>query len=70
MHFPAIWTPWIWNFSPTMVGYTGLTENPNLKFEIFFERGGAAEKEGIGFEIGDPGTSAYLYSVLSFGDKK
>ena len=53
-----------------MVGYTGLTENPNLKFEIFFEKGGAAEKEGIGFEIGDPGTSAYLYSVLSFGDKK
>ena len=53
-----------------MVGYTGLTENPNLKFEIFFEKGGAAEKEGIGFEIGEPGTSAYLYSVLSFGDKK
>ena len=54
----------------------------DLWFGIFFEKGGAAEKGGIRFEIGDLVTSAHLYSLVKkfhvecfcffivFGDKK
>ena len=35
--------------------------NPDLRVQIFFKREGAAENEGIDFEIGDIGTSAHLY---------
>ena len=54
----------------------------NQWFGIFLEKGGASEKGGIRFEIGDLITSAHLYSLVKkinveyfcffivFGDKK
>lgn len=34
--------------------------NPDLGFEIFFQKEGATEKGDVGFEIGVLGTSAHL----------
>ena len=36
----------------------------NLRLEIFFEKEGAQEKEGVDFEIGDMGTCTHLYLRL------
>ena len=33
MYFPLILTPWIWNFSATMVEYTGLSKNSRNSLE-------------------------------------
>ena len=30
MHFPVIWTQWIWKSSPTIVRYTCLTKNSTI----------------------------------------
>ena len=35
--------------------------DPDLRVEIFFEKDRAAERGGVGFEIGDIGTSVPLY---------
>ena len=35
--------------------------DPDLRVEMFFEKEGATEKGGVDFEVGDTGTSAYLY---------
>ena len=39
--------------------------DPDLKGEIFIEDEGAAEKRSTDFEIGDIGTSGYLYWGLN-----